>query len=129
MAITSPPAQIKIIVSTGKNVKKSEALDFGGGHVKWYRCAGKQYCMLSCIRLFATLWTVALQAPLSIGFSRQEYWSELPFLPLGNLPDPGIEPMSPAFPALQVDSLPLNHQGSPKNSIVVPKKVQHRIIM
>ena len=129
MAITSPPAQIKIIVSTGKNVKKSEALDFGGGHVKWCRCAGKQYCMLSCIRLFATLWTVALQAPLSIGFSRQEYWSELPFLPLGNLPDPGIEPMSPAFPALQVDSLPLNHQGSPKNSIVVPKKVQHRIIM
>ena len=114
MAITPPP-QIKIIISTGQDVKKSEALDFEGGHVKWRRCTGKQYCMLSCIRLFATLWTVALQAPLSIGFSRQEYWSELPFLPLGNLPDPGIEPVSPASPALQVDSLLLNHQGSPKN--------------
>ena len=43
-----------------------------------------------------TLWTVACQAPLSIGFSRQEYWSELPFIPPGDLPDPGIEPVSPA---------------------------------
>ena len=51
----------------------------------------------------ATPWTVAHQAPLSIGFSRQEYWSGLPFLSPGNLPDPGIEPASPA---LQAGSLP-----------------------
>ena len=48
----------------------------------------------------ATLWTVAHQALLSMGFSRQEYWSGLPFPPPGNLPDPGIEPTSPEAPAL-----------------------------
>ena len=46
------------------------------------------------------LWTVAHHAPLSLGFSRQEYWSALPFPPPGDLPDPGIEPMSPISPAL-----------------------------
>ena len=50
--------------------------------------------MLSHVRLFVTPWTVALQAPLSMGFSRQEYWSGFPCPPSGNLPDPGIEPMS-----------------------------------
>ena len=54
-------------------------------------------------------WTVDQQAPLSMGFSRQEYWSELPFPSPGDLPDPGIQPMSPA---LQADSLPLSHQWS-----------------
>ena len=48
---------------------------------------------LSCVRLSVTPWTVAHQAPLSMEFSRQEYWSELPFPPPGDLPDPGIEPM------------------------------------
>ena len=48
--------------------------------------------MLSSVQLFATPWTVAHQAPLSLGFSRQEYWSGLPFPPPGDLPDPGIEP-------------------------------------
>ena len=52
--------------------------------------------------------TVAHQAPPSMGFSRQEYWSGLPFPPPGDLPDPGIEPMAPGSPALQVDSLPLS---------------------
>ena len=61
------------------------------------------------VQLFATLWTVALQAPLSMGFSRQEYWSGLPFPSPGDLPDPGIRLRCPA---LQVDSLPLNHQGN-----------------
>ena len=56
----------------------------------------------SCPTL-ATPWTVACQAPLSVGFSRQEYWSGLPFPSAGDLPDPGIEPRSPA---LQADSLP-----------------------
>ena len=50
---------------------------------------------LSRIRLFATLWTVAHQSPPSMGFSRQEYWSGLPFPSPGDLPDPGIEPGSP----------------------------------
>ena len=58
-----------------------------------------------CVRslqlcLFATLWTVACQAPLSMGFSRQEYWSGLPGSPPGDLPDPEIEPESPMSPAL-----------------------------
>ena len=53
--------------------------------------------------ILATLWTVACQAPLSMGFSRQEYWSGLPFPSPGDLPNPGIEP---GFSALQADSLP-----------------------
>ena len=52
---------------------------------------------LSPVRLFVTPWTVAYQAPLSMGFSRQEYWSGLPFPSPGNLPDPEIEPGSPAL--------------------------------
>ena len=50
---------------------------------------------LSCVRLFASPWTVAHQAPLSMGFSRQAYWSGLPFPSLGKLLNPGIEPRSP----------------------------------
>ena len=57
---------------------------------------------LSRVRLFATPWTVAHQAPPSMGFSRQEYWSGLPFPSPGDLPSPGIEPRSPA---LQADAL------------------------
>ena len=57
---------------------------------------------LSRVQLFATLWTVAHQAPLSMGFSRQEYWSGLPFPSPGDLPDPGIESRSPT---LQADAL------------------------
>ena len=59
--------------------------------------------VLSCfsrVRLFATLWTVACQAPLSMGFPRQEYWSGLPFPPPGDLPDPGIKPTSLISPTL-----------------------------
>ena len=60
-------------------------------------------CVLSLgqVRLFATLWTVVSQAPLSMGFSRQEYWSQLPCSPQGNLPNPGTEPTSPVPSALQ----------------------------
>ena len=60
-----------------------------------------------------TLWTVAHQSPLSMGFSRQEYWCRLPFPSPGDLPDPGIEPRSPT---LQADSLPAEPQGKPKNT-------------
>ena len=55
----------------------------------------------SCVQLFTTLWTVALQAPLSMGFSRQEYWDELPFPTPGHSPHPGIKPISLASPALE----------------------------
>ena len=61
------------------------------------------------------LWTVACQAPLTMGFSRQEYWSRLPCPPPEDLPDPGIKPTSSVAPALQADSLPLTHLGSPKD--------------
>ena len=60
-------------------------------------------CLLSCfshVRLFATPWTESLQAPLSMGFSRQGHWSGLPFPYAGDLPDPGTEPASLASPAL-----------------------------
>ena len=60
-------------------------------------------CVLSCfscVQLFATPWTVACQAPLSMGFSRQNYWSGLPLLPPGYLPDPGIKPVSLMSPSL-----------------------------
>ena len=56
--------------------------------------------MFSHVQVFATPWTVARQAPLSIGLSRQECWSGVPIPPLGNLPNPGIEHASFMFPAL-----------------------------
>ena len=59
--------------------------------------------MLSCfsrVQLFMTLWTVAHQAPLSVGFSRQRYWSGFLCSPLGDLLDPGVEPLSLRSPAL-----------------------------
>ena len=59
----------------------------------------KKVKSLSRVRLFVTPWTVAYQAPLSMRFSRQEYWSVLPFPSPGDLPDPGIEPRSPALEA------------------------------
>ena len=67
--------------------------------------------MLRRFRLFVTPWTVAHQAPLSMDFSRQEYWSGLPYPPPGDLPNPGIEPGSPA---LQADSLPSEAPGTPR---------------
>ena len=65
---------------------------------------------LSRIQLFVTPQTVAYQAPLSMGLSRQEYWSGLPFCYPGDLPDPGIKPRSPA---LEADSLPSELEGRP----------------
>ena len=61
---------------------------------------------LSRVQLFATPWTVAYQAPPSMGFSRQEYWSGLPFPFPGDLPNPGIEPRSPALLADVLTSAP-----------------------
>ena len=64
--------------------------------------------LLTRVRLFATPWAIAYQAPLSMGFSRREYWSGLPFPSPGDLPNPGVEPRSPA---LQADTLPSEPQG------------------
>ena len=69
---------------------------------------------LSLVRLFAIPWTVAHQAPPSMGFSRQEYWGGLPFPSPGDLPNPGIEPRSPAF---QADTLTSEPPGKQETSL------------
>ena len=66
--------------------------------------------LLSRVQLFTILWTVAYQAPLSMGFSQQEYWSGLPFPSPGDIPNPGIEPESRA---LQADALTSERPGKP----------------
>ena len=72
---------------------------------------------LSPVQLFATLWTVAYQASLSMGFSRQEYWSGLPLPSPEDLPDPRIEPRSPA---LEADALTSESPGKHKGTIKTP---------
>ena len=72
------------------------------------------HSQFSHVQLFVYLWTVACQAPLSMGFSRQEYWSGLTFPSPGDLPNPEIEPGSPA---LQADSLPTELQGKRVDTI------------
>ena len=77
-------------------------------------------CMLSrfsCVQLFATAWTIAPQAPLSVGFSRQEYGSGLPSPPSGDLPNPGIKPVSLMSPALAGSPLSLAPPGKPTYSM------------
>ena len=79
------------------------------------RSHSKRFCRnkvkaFSCVQLFVTPWTVAYQAPPSMVFSSQEYWSGLPFPSLGDLPDPGIEP---GLPVLQADTLPSEPPGKP----------------
>ena len=72
-------------------------------HLSHGKAQSGSFKSLSCVQLFGTPWTVAYQAPLSMELSRQEYWSGWPFPSPGDLPDPGIEPGSPA---LQADSWP-----------------------
>ena len=73
------------------------------GHDLASKSSSPPLICFSHVQLFTTPWTIAHQASLSMGFSRQEYWSGLPFPSPGDLPDPGIEPRSPA---LQADSVP-----------------------
>ena len=82
--------------------------DFGSGTQEYWVSEVKS---LSRVWLFVTPWTVAYQASLSMGFSTQEYWSGLPFLSPGDLPNPGIEPRSPA---LEADALTSEPPGKPK---------------
>ena len=71
-----------------------------------------------------TPWTVACQAPLSIEFFRQEYWSGFPFPPPGDLPDPGIKPASPVSPAVAGGFLTTELPGKPMVSLNAPKLVK-----
>ena len=80
--------------------------------------------LLSCVRLSVTPGTVACQAPLSMRFSKQEYWRGLPFPSPGDLPNPGIKPRSPA---LQVDSFAAEPPGKPKNTGVGSLSLLQRI--
>ena len=71
-------------------------------------------CAFCLVLFFATPWSIACQAPLSMGFFRQEHWSRLPFPLSGDFPNPGVEPSSLASPALQEDSLPAESLGKPE---------------
>ena len=74
--------------------------------------------------MFAILWTVAHQASLSMGFPRQEYWSELPFHSVGELSNPEIEPLSPASPALASGFFTFDSPRKPSlNDSLLPKSV------
>ena len=86
-------------------------------------------CGFSRVQLFVTQWTIAHQALLSIEFSRQEYCSGFPCPPPGDLSDPGMEPESPMFPALQTDSLPSESPGKPKNTRVGSLSLLQRIFL
>ena len=74
---------------------------------------------LSCVRLFAITWTVAYHAPPSVGFSRQEYWSGLPFPSPGDLPNTGIEPRSPTLRADALPSEPPGELYNPPNKSLI----------
>ena len=93
------------VFSVQSSYRPKAALRNGGG-------GGGGLVAKSCLTLVISR-AVAHQAPLSMGFPRQEYWSELPFPSPGDFPDPGIKPASSVSPALQVDSLLLSHLGSP----------------
>ena len=75
------------------------------------------WCVFSCVRLFETPWTVACQAPLSMGFSGQEYWNGLPFPSPGHLPNPGIEPASLMSPALAGGFFTTTAPGKPQDVV------------
>ena len=100
------------VVSSGQGVLMSHS--FILSHLDRLHISCVCMCVLNRVRLFTTPWTVACQAPLSIGFSRQEYWGGLPFPSPGDLPNPGIKPS----PALQADSLLSEPPGEPNHRII-----------
>ena len=85
----------------------------------WHSCA-RMLSRFSCVRLFATLWTVACQAPLFMGFSKQEYWSGLPFLSPVDLPDLGIETASLVSPVLVGGFFITEASGKPMSPTRLP---------
>ena len=88
--------------------------------MKSLTCATIDVSVLSHVQVFVTLWTVAYQAPLCMGFSRQQYWSGLPFPSPGDLPNSGIEPGSPA---LQADTLSSEPPGKSSFTPTLLQKV------
>ena len=107
----------KYFLSVNVAVKNTKAFPFQGKKRKPRKLEDVCVCdvyacavAVSRVQLSVIPWSIAQQAPLSMGFSRQEYWSGLPFPSPGDLPDPGMESGSPSW---QVASLPLSHLGSP----------------
>ena len=81
------------------------------GTEEWSLAVTAKVKSLSCVRFFLTPWTIDYQGPPSVGFSRQEYWSGLPFPSPGDLPNPGIEPRSPTLQANALPSEPPQQNG------------------
>ena len=111
LVVKNPPAKVGNVRVSGGEDPLEEAI----AHI--HQTNSTCVCILSCsrhVQLFATIWTITRQAPLSMGFSRQEYWSGLSCSPPRDLPYSGIKPMSPVPPAFQVDSLPTEPPGKPK---------------
>ena len=88
--------------ANSENLAEATGLEKASFHFNPKESESVKVKSLSCVRLFATPWTAAYQAPPSIAFSRQEYWSGLPFPSPGDLPDPGIKP---GFPTLEAEAL------------------------
>ena len=86
-------------------------------------------CMLSRVQLFASLWIIALQAPLSMGFSRQEYWSGLLCPPPGHLTNPGIKPLSLMSPALAVSFFTTSTAWEVQKGMLTDKLVYQEMSM
>ena len=109
MPVLTPPSAVFLVLSSEVGAM---SLFLFPGIRRGLRNLFEAVCVCVCVfsrsvvSIFATLWTVAHQAPLSLRFPRQEYWSGLPFPSPGDLPDPGIEPAFPVSPALQADSFP-----------------------
>jgi len=122
--LTSPTLQVDSLLSEppGKKIKEWTNIKFEallGKHGLKVMSVLKVKS-LSCVRLFVTPWTVAYQAPPSMGFSRQEYWSGLPFPSPGDLPHPGIKPRSPSF---QTDTLTSEPQTSGNAKVVLKRNI------
>ena len=100
-----------------------ELLDFSWLSI--HEGEGRKVKSLNHVRLFVTPWTVAYQAPPSMGFSRQEYWSGLPFPSPGDLPYPGIKPRSPT---LEADALTSEPPGKPLQHLYLPIDMKSDII-
>ena len=110
-----PKCKMHTSIFVSKNKHKISQWFIYSSHNIFYVCAQS----LGCVWLFMTPWTVGCQAPLSVGFLRQEYWSRWPFPTPRHLPDLGIEPLSPSPPTYAggVGSLPLcPPPGKPKNT-------------
>ena len=107
--LSEPPGKTlsRIVVISGYGVTILKLIFVSCGIQKMSACM----CVLSCVQLFVTPWTVAHQAPLSMEFSRQEYWSGLPLPSPGELPEPGIEPSSLVSPMSKYINI-VSNQGS-----------------